>query len=117
MLTWTSVVADAPSDTDIATVIACREALVIRPLIEFAPLRRAMGLPSASDLTDEAPETAAAVAAGRRRLPGSAAAPTARATSRTAAPRRSTSTKRTSSSKQPGAATTGTGRIRSTAAA
>lgn len=44
MLTWTSVVTDAPDDQEIAMAIARRTALEIRPLIEFAPLRRAMGL-------------------------------------------------------------------------
>lgn len=72
MLTWTSVVATAPTDTDIAAAVAGRSALVIRPLIEFAPLRRAMGLPTLDDRTAEVMAAAATgTSTARRRSSGS----------------------------------------------
>lgn len=79
MLTWTSVVATAPTDNDIAAAVAGRSALVIRPLIEFGPLRRAMGLPTVDDRTGEVEAAVVTVAStGRRRTAGSATASSSR---------------------------------------
>ena len=131
MLTWTSVVATGPTDDDIAAAVAGRSALVIRPLIEFAPLRRAMGLPTVDDRTDEVQAAAATVAStvvssGRRRATGSAktaaARTTPRSTSRTAAtkrskPRSAGASAKPTSTKQRSAATAATARTPDTAAA
>jgi hypothetical protein len=67
MLIWTSVVADAPSDADIAVAVARREALEVRPLLDFAPLRLALGLPVFDEPVPAAAQVTPAAAPTRTR--------------------------------------------------